>query len=216
MTTQWITDIDAMFTEVNAKVKAIRVANSLPELSPDGDIIFGKERIPEEHDAPRIVIFPVGHDYEPARQSANVPTTGYEEGEVPLRVYHFTRVISFEAHIWGGPDPQFQDSPTSKLGSLTYDFNTTWELEREFLYALAATMTIPTGQPKAGEWRQDTDVNRRGRCLVVTFQVRTPIAGEEFTILDYSQTAGDGGVTREVTVTIGSTPTGPVVIPTPN
>ena len=74
-------------------------------------------------------------------------------------------------------------------------------------------MTIPTGQPKSAEWRQDTDVNRRGRCLVLTFQVRTPIAGEEYTILPYSQTDGDGGVVREVNVEIGSSQVGPMVVP---
>jgi len=216
MTTAWITDLDAMFTQVNTTVKAIRVANSLPPLEPDGDIIFGQEREAEEHDAPRIVIVPVSHSYGPARQSADVSATGYVPGEIPLRKYVFTRVIRFEAHVWGPPDPQFLTSPTSKLGSLTYDFNTTWELEREFLYALQASMTIPTGHPITAEWRQSTNTNRRGRTLVISFDVVTPIAGEENTILPYSQTDGDGGVVREVNVTIGTSTVGPVTIPTPS
>ena len=216
MTTTWITDIDAMFSTVSDTVADIRLANGLPALEPEGRIIFGQEREAEEHDAPRIVIVPIGHSYEAARQSADVGAPGYEPGEIPLRKYVFTRVIRFEAHIWGGPDPLFLTDPLAKTGSITYDFNTTWELEREFLYALQAKMTIPTGHPVSAEWRQSTNTNRRGRTLVVTFDVRTPIAAEEYTILPYSQTDGDGGVVREVNVTIGSSTVGPVIIPTEN
>lgn len=218
MTTQWVTDLNAIFTDTNTRVKAIRVANALPALNPSGDILIGQEWLAQEGDAPRIVIVPKGTKYEAARPMQNAGATGYLPGQIPERKVMFLRWLVFDAHFWGEPDPQFLDQPpTTKLGDLLYDFNTTIELERQFCSSLAASITIPMAFPASGEFNQETNVNRRGRELTVTFQIGTPLTFEPYTILDYSTAAGDGKVVRDVNLTIspGNNPVGPVVIPTP-
>ena len=218
MTTQWVTDIAAIFASTNTNVKAIRVANSLPALNPSGDILIGQEWLAQEDDAPRIVIVPKGTKYEAAKKMQNAGATGYLPGQIPARGEAYYRWIIFEAHFWGEPDPQFLNAdPTTKLGDLLYDFNTTLELERQFFSSLAASITIPTAFPSSGEFNQETNVNRRGRELTVTFQIGTPITFEPYTILPYSVASGDGGVVQEATLTItpGNSPVGPIIVPTP-
>ena len=213
-----VTSIAAIFAEANTRVRNLRAALGFPALSPDGDILIGQEHLAEEHDAPRIVIVPRGTKYEGAKPMQNAGATGYLPGEVPARKTAFLRWIVFDAHIWGEPDPQYlNNAPTTKVGDPLFDFDSTIELERQWFSSLAATISIPMAYPTAGEFQQDTNVNRRGRELTVTFQIGTPLTHEPYTILDYSTVAGDGKVVRNVNLTItpGNHPVGPEVIPTP-
>jgi hypothetical protein len=216
--TQWVTDIAAIFAETNTAVKAIRVANGLPALSPSGDILIGQEFLAQEHDAPRIVIVPMGTKYEAGKPMQNAGATGYLPGQIPDRKFLFLRWLTFEAHFWGEPDPQYlNNAPTTKTGDALYDFNTTLELERQFFSSLQASVTIPMGHPLDGTWNQPTDVNRRGRELTVAFRIGTPLTNEPYTQLPYSVTSGDGGVIRHayITVSPANNPVGPEIIPTP-
>ena len=213
--TQWVTDFGAIFAETFAAIDAVRTANSLPALSydPNGLPFIGREWLSQNYDAPRIVIVPIGGPIGAVMQASNAGATDYEIGSIPLRKNLYKCQHEFEAHIWGEPDPQFLNAPTSKVGSLVYDFNSTFELMREFISALQQSMTIPTGHPLSFEWDQPTDINRRGRLLVLKFAVMIPILYEPFTILPYAPASG--GVTVEATVEIGSSSVGPIIIPTP-
>ncbi len=213
-----VTSIAAIFSEANTRVRNLRAALGFPALSPDGDILIGQEHLAEEHDAPRIVIVPKGTKYEAAKPMQNAGAAGYLPGQIPARKSAFLRWIVFEAHFWGEPDAAYlNNAPTTKVGDPLYDFDSTIELERQWFSSLAATISIPMAFPTAGEFNQETNVNRRGRELTVTFQVGAALTHEAYTILDYSTVAGDGKVVRDVilTITPGNNPLGPIVIPTP-
>lgn len=206
--TQWITDVDAIFAKTFTLLAAYRVANSLPV----AECLVGRQYVNFEGAAPRIVVVPVGTTYEafrPASNDASAPDYGI--GTIPLRKGLFTRWMTFDAYFWGEPDPQFLQSPTSKLGTQNYQLNTTVELEREFFAALQQSVTIPTGHPVSGEWNYETVNTTYGASLVVRFRVATPLLWEEYTILPYAPVSG--GVTIETSITIGSSTVGPIIIP---
>jgi hypothetical protein len=213
--TQWVTDIDGVFAATNELVKSIRVDNSLPALQPSGDILIGKQYLAFEQSAPRIVIVPKGTRYGAARNMQNAGNVGYEPGKIPDRKAVYMRTMLFTAHFWGGPDPQFLNTdPADKLGSQTFLFNTTIELEREFFYALQATMSIPTARPVSGAWNLETLNTQSGGVLEVDFEIETSVFAEPYTILPYAVSSGDtSGVVREVTVEIGASSVGPIIIP---
>jgi hypothetical protein len=202
--TTFYTQIGALFAEASVTVAAIRVSQGLPPLVPSGAILIGQEWLAFEHDSPRIVAVPTRTEYSGAIPT-NPPTVG--QGTPPNK-YVFSRYMDFDVHIWGEPDPTGVDP--------LYDFNSTLELEREFLYAMQASMSIPISVPKSGEWRQPQDVQRRGRLLVLQLRIWTPVVAPPYTILPYSQTPNDGGVERDVSVQInpptGAT-VGPIIIP---
>ena len=204
MTSPFVTQVGALFAQASVIVAALRVQLALPPLVPNGAILIGQEWLAFEHDAPRIVVVPTRTEYTGAI-TTNPPQVGTG---TPLAKAVYSRWMDWEAHVWGEPDPTGVDP--------TYDFDSTLELEREFLYAMQATMTIPVSVPRSGEWRQPQDVQRRGRLLVVSFRIWTPVMAPPYNVLPYAQTVGDGGVERDITAQINP-PTGdtvgPIIIP---
>mgnify|MGYP006266665485 FL=1 len=198
------TQVKALFAETSARIAAIRADASLPPLVPSGGILIGQEWLAFEHDAPRIVAVPTRTEYAGAIPT-NPPTVGQD---APPNAYVFTRYMDWDIHLWGEPDPTGADP--------TYDFDSTLELEREFLISMQAAMTIPVSVPRSGEWRQPQDVQRRGRLLVLQLRIWTPVVAQPSTILPYSTTPNDGGVVRDIDVQINP-PTGqsvgPIIIP---
>lgn len=202
--TVFYTQVGALFSQASTTIAAIRVAQGLPALVPTGAILIGQEWLSFEHDAPRIVAVPTRTEYAGA-----LPTNPPQVGTgTPPNKYVYSRYMDWDVHLWGEPDPTGADP--------VYDFNSTLELEREFLYAMQAAMSIPIAVPKGGEWRQPQDVQRRGRLLVVTMRIWTPVVAPPYTVLPYSATPNDGGVERDLTVQINP-PTGdsvgPIIIP---
>ena len=192
------------FAEASATIAAIRVSLSLPPLLPSGAIVIGQEWLSFEHNAPRIVAVPTRTEYRGALQS----DTAANAGGTPPAKYVFSRDMYFDIHCWGNPDPAGVDQ--------LYGFNSTIELEREFLYAIQASGTIPVTVPQSGEWRQPQDIQMRGRLLVFGIKIWTPVTAPPYTVLPYSVTPQDGGVAREITVQInppGGDTVGPIVIP---
>lgn len=198
------TQVKALFAETSARIAAIRLDASLPPLVPSGAILIGQEWLAFEHDAPRIVAVPTRTEYAGAIPT-NPPAVGQD---APPNAYVYTRYMDWDVHIWGEPDPTGADP--------TYDFDSTLELEREFLISMQAAMTIPISVPRSGEWRQPQDVQRRGRLLVLQLRIWTPVVAQPSTILPYSTTPNDGGVVRDIDVQINP-PTGqsvgPIIIP---
>ena len=217
MAVQWVTDIAEIFRATGERVQAIRTANNLLELSGTGDpgniagLCIGQEWLAQEMDAPRIVVVPIGTAYEGAKPMQNKGVPGYDIGKIPDRKAFYFRWMTFEAWFWGEPDPQYLDLPTDKVGNPVYDFNTTIELERQFCVGLYESISAPMAYPMSGEWRQTQNVNRRGRSLVVTFKIGTPVFGEPYTILAYQPAVS--GVAIEVTISMGDSTTGPILIP---
>lgn len=210
MTTQWVTDLEELFAATLATVATIRTANSLPTAT----VHIGAQYLEFSEAAPRIVIVPTGTRYEAKRNGQGTDDTDYVSGQIPLRKFVYFRWMLFTAHFWGEPDPQFLQSPTSKLGSQYYPYNTTIELEREFFYALQANLSIPMAFPTQGEWILDTKNSQYGQNLAVQFQIGTPVTAEPYTILPYAVSSGDtDAVVRDITITIGSSSVGPIVTP---
>lgn len=210
MTTPFVTDFASFFSEAQVLIAAVRAGLGLPALVPNGKILIGQEYLAREHDAPRIVVVPIGAAYEGAKPMQ--ARTGY--GAPPDRKYAWFRGLTFSAHFWGNPDPAGADE--------IYDLSSAIELEREFCSSMSSVMTSTklSFYPTAGQWKQGTaNETRRGRVFEMDFVIGTPVTFEPYTILPYSQTAGDGGVVRDVTMTIsppdGSAPqnVGPIVIP---
>ena len=196
--TPFVQTVAAIFSQTEAGIATVRAANGLPPLVPSGKLLIGQEYLVREHAPPRIVIVPKGTAYEGAKPMQSQPGAG----QIPPAKTQFLRWVLFEAHIWGDEDPAGKDA--------LYSFDSTLELEREFFSQLAASGTIPLAHPLDGEWRQPTDVSKLGRLLVVNFRIGTGLYAEPYTTLPYSSTVGDGGVVRDVSVTIGSST---VVIP---
>lgn len=206
--TQWITDVDAIFTETAATIAAIRLANSLAPVT----FLIGRQYVNFEGSAPRIVIVPTRTTYGPVQQASNTAAApDYDIGQIPLRKNLFLRWMHFSAYFWGEPDPQWLQDPTSKLGSQNYGLNTTIELEREFFQALQESITIPMAHPLSGEWVWESPNTAYGANLVVEFRIGTPLLAEAYDILPYAPVSG--GVEVDVNITIGTSTVGPIVIP---
>lgn len=184
-------DIVAIFTTLFADVDAVRAARLLPPLVSKH---VGKEWLRSEETAPRIVVVPTHNSYEYARVVGQQPMTGLATAANPQTIV--TRLMHFEAHLWGDETTSPQSPPLET--DLWYSFNTTIELEREFIQALARRMGNITN-PRSGlnvrlgdsEWRQPTDMNRLGRLLVLPFVIGFPVTYEPWTVTTPSTIAVD-------------------------
>ena len=187
-----VTDVNALFTDTYAKMAAVRAENNYPVMQPAALTTFqiGHEYNPQDQVAPRVTLVPtrVEYDYSQMLSSLQTPALNAQV----LRKSRYRRWLHFEAAIWG--DPDLSDVPVPYV-----DFNSTLELEREFLDAMYLGATGGSFVPTGGEWVQKSDNNRYGRLLVVSFKIATVVTSEPVVSLPYSQTVGDGGVSRVIT-----------------
>jgi hypothetical protein len=182
-------DLVAMFTAIFSDVATIRAARGLPPLI---SAHLGKEWIRAEETPPRIVVVPISTSYKPMRRMGAQPMQGLTS-QVNPRPF-FRRLLHFAAHFWGDESPTPSNPPTEQ--DLWYSYNSTIELEREFLGAL---MRNAGNDPAiydslSGEWVQPSDQNRLGRMLVLSFTIETPVTDEPWLLLPFAQSTGASGV----------------------
>lgn len=176
------TDLIAIFSTVFGDVTSIRASRGLPTLV---SAHLGKEWISPEESPPHIVVVPTHNSYEYSRAMGTQPPTGLVTAINP-RIF-VTRLMHFEAYFWGNETPTPHNPPIET--DLWYSFNSTIELEREFIGALMRQLGNVTN-PKSGmnvrlgnsRWHQPTDVTRLGRALILEFAIGTPVTDEPWTI----------------------------------
>lgn len=195
-----VTDLTALFTAIYTNVAAQRAALSLPPLVPDDLPIIGGELASKALSAPRIVIVPTRCEYDFSQQMP-LNQDPRQIGRV-ARKSVLVRWMNFDAQLWGDPDTTARTDttqPDSVIG-----FNTSIELEREFLIGFTTAAGSPTSrswQPTGSEWTvANLQNNRFGRLLVLSFRVATPVTETPYITLPYSRTQGDGGVTGDIVV----------------
>lgn len=195
-----VTDVNALFTDAYAKIVTVRADSNYPPLQPAALTSFqiGLEYGPQDQIAPRIVVTPTTVEYDFSQVMSSLQTPSLN-AQVP-RKQRYRRWLHFEAAIWGNPDPAVLEPPPSPTPiSPYYDFNSTLELEREFLDAMYLKATGGAFVPLGGEWVQKSANNRYGRLYVLHFKIATAVMSEPYVVLPYSQTVGDGGVSRVIT-----------------
>jgi hypothetical protein len=183
------TDLVALFTTIFADVQANRFNRGLPPLV---SAHLGQEWLKAEESPPRIVVVPTTTEYKPMRRIGAQPMRGTID-QVNPRPF-FRRLLHFRAHLWGDEQPSPSSPPTEQ--DLWYSFNSTIELEREFLGALMRNAgndpAIYAGL--AGTWSQPTDLSRLGRSLLLDFSIETPVTDEPWITLPFAQSTGGAGV----------------------
>jgi len=185
------TDLVAIFTTIFADVMSTRASRGLPPLV---SAHLGQEQLQTEESPPRIVVVPTSTTYEYARIMGSQPPTGLITALNP-RIFA-TRWMHFRAHIWGDESPSPSTPPTEQ--DLWYSFNTTIELEREFLGALMRNLGNVTN-PRSGtnvrigegRWTQPTNMQRLGRLLVLEFSIGTAVTDEPWTVVTPTSIAVD-------------------------
>jgi hypothetical protein len=206
----FVTDLPAFFSQVYAAVAAARAALSLPALVPSSlpNFQIGGEFAPEAQVAPRIIIVPTGVESYDFSQQMPTNQDARSIGRVPSKSV-FRRWLTFDVQIWGDPDltPRDVTNPANTtppaVPDPAYGFNSTIELEREFLVAITSLIGSAgqAWQPIRAEFTTANVANNRyGRLLVLSFKLATPVTREPWTMLPYSQVQGDGGVAGEITV----------------
>ena len=185
------TDLIAIFTTLFSDVASVRAARLLP---PMVSMHLGKEQIATEESPPRIVVVPTHNTYEYARVVGVQPMTGLATAINPPTFC--TRWMHFDAHLWGDESP----TPASPLTEqdLWYSFNSTIEIEREFLQAIARNLgnisnTRSGVNVRLGDsrWVQPSDQMRLGRKLVLSFSVGFPVTYEPFVMATPTSAAVD-------------------------
>ncbi len=183
----FIQDISLIFADAYTAIVAKRSSLSLSPLQPSALTNFqiGPEFLDQEQTAPRIVIVPVDSSFDFAQNTfADTTGTAAQGYQKPL----YTAVETFEAHIWGDPDP------ANALGY--YSFNSTIELRREFIGAMYTQLMggrAPRGSftPVSGRWlsdRRETGMaNTYGRVYILTFQIAMPVVRDAYVAIVPSQ-----------------------------
>lgn len=173
---------------------------------------FGPEYLEQEQVSPRIVLVPTTSEFGFSQPN---PASDPRTRTIPAKSL-YTEPLSFEAHIWGDPDPNSADT--------AYSFDTTRELMREFIGAMYTAYMGGRGPaagftPTGGAWRTDPRgvgmVNTYGRLYVLTFTLSLQVQRDPWISIPYAATHNDGGVEREIVRDITDPVTGnnPVVIP---
>lgn len=183
------TDLVALFTAIFADVASTRASRGL---SPLVSAHLGNEWVRAEESPPRIVVVPISTSYKPMRRMGMQPMAGLTS-QVNPRTF-FRRILHFTAHIWGDETPSPQSPPAET--DLWYSFNTTIELEREFLGALMRNCGNDPAiyEGLSGDWSQPTDLNRLGRLLLLRFTIETPVTDEPWIVLPFAQVSTGPGV----------------------
>ncbi len=208
----FIQDISQIFSAAYAAVVVKRAALGLAPMQPAALTNFqiGPEFLDQEQSAPRIVIVPVDTSFDFAQNTfADTTQAAAQTYQKPL----YTAVETFEAHIWGDPDP------ANVAGY--YSFNSTIELRREFIGAMYTQMMggrAPRGSftPVSGRWltqRQETGMaNTYGRVYILSFQIAMPVVRDAYVAVVPAQTIETTYITDPVA---GTNPvsTTPITIP---
>jgi hypothetical protein len=196
-----VTDVNGLFSGAYALMVAVRAENNYPPMQPAALVSFqiGGEYGPQDQIAPRIVITPTTGEYDFSQVMSSLQTPSLN-AQVP-RKQRYRRWLHFEAAIWGDPDPAVLVPPTDPPTVISpyFDFNSVLELEREFIDAMYLKATGGAFVPLGGEWVQKSANNRFGRLYVLHFKIATAVMSEPYVVLPYSQTTGDGGVSRVIT-----------------
>ena len=160
--------LESIFAPVQAYVAAARAAVGLPPLNgPDGagtgTIAIGQEWDNYQLSPPSIVVVPREEQFGPKDRS------GIEDGSgQSSSTRYYTTTHTFEAWIWGDPDPNF-----ATTGNTVYDFDSTLELRRAFVLGLVTQLgDVPELGSLRGRWEQPQDDNRVGRMYVLTFAIK--------------------------------------------
>lgn len=173
------TDLIEIFSTVFANVTSIRASRGLPALK---STHLGAEWIRSEESPPRIVVVPTTNTYEFSRIMGEQPGSGVVTDVNPPTIC--TRLMHFEAHFWGDDTPTPSNPPVENP-DLWYSFNSTIEIEREFIGALMRNLGNVTN-PRSGmnvrfadsRWSQPTDMTRTGRMLILPFAIGTIVTDE--------------------------------------
>jgi hypothetical protein len=210
--TNWITNVDVLFQVVYQEIVTIRAGLGLLPMQPIGagttaSFQIGHEWVAQNQVAPNIQIVPIGGEFD---YSTTMPigASGADQVNSPRKPIYREWAI-FDAYIWGDPD---QPGFGSTTPNLTFDFNSTYELRREFISAMYDMATGGSFRPDRAEWRQTSDNARFGRVYVLSFRVAVPVTQEPNEYLLYSTVAGDGGVQGVTTVQLLD-PTGTILDP---
>lgn len=167
---------------------------------------FGPEYLEQDQVSPRIVIVPLSSEFNFAQPLPAAYRAGTSD---PVAKSLFTRVESFEAHVWGDPDSDNLDPALS--------FDTAVELVREFCGAMYTVFMGGRGAPSGfcptgGAWRVDPRqvgmINTYGRLYVLTFTLSLQVQRDAYISIPYAVTPTDGGVKREIVRDISDPVTG--------
>ena len=165
-------DFDGFFADISLRILEMRQARNQLPLVPDGAILFGQESLPKAVDAPSIVIVPRGYTYRPARNTRSNLTDF-----APHILW--SQWMRLEVHCWGDEDPEHR--------SELYSFSTATDLSRQVLVALQGLNGgVPRVEVGGAEWVQLSDVNRRGRKLVLTVSIETFVTEDPPALLPYA------------------------------
>jgi hypothetical protein len=148
-------DVSALFTFVSSQIADMRSRRGLLPLIPQSQVVVGQEQLPQEYDAPNIIVVPRGFRFEPGQT---------RKGEFD-RMFLQMQWLECECHLWGDEDPKGIDA--------LYSFGSSIELLRELVVCLTSALGSPSNVKIDGaRWAQRTDVNRKGRVLVADISLR--------------------------------------------
>jgi hypothetical protein len=182
-------DFDNFFSAVSLRVAEMRQARNQLPLVPDGAILMGQESLSKMIDAPSIVVVPRGYSYRPARNTRQDQTSFSPH-------ILWSQWMRLEAHCWGDEDP----NQRSEL----YSFSTATDLSRQLLVALQGLNGgVPRVEISGAEWAQKSDVNRRGRMLVMSVSIETFVEDDPPILMPYA-TKATPGVQGEIVMNLTS------------
>lgn len=184
-------DFDEVFGKVSADIASVRQSRGLDPLVPDGAVLVGKEHLPVQQRAPRIVIVPMGATYEPARRVGKQVSPGLVNANPAV---FWLQWLKFYAYCWG------PDAPQKSAKTTLYGFSTSLELARELMGALARNLGgVPNIRLEPAEFDQPRDIMKSGRLYVLGFAIGTSVTDEPWTIAEpvsgdvtVSETSPDG------------------------
>lgn len=183
------TDFAAIWGAIFSEIATVRAARSLPVAT----LHLGQEWLQAEESPPRIVVVPMAFRYGPSRQlgGAAGPRNYFTQQSGNPRA-RWRRMMSFDAHFWGDPNPT-PSSPPEENPDLWYSYSSTTELERELLNALANTVGGEAAlQLTEARWEQPSDMNRLGRYLILSFSFDTPVTAEPWVIVPFATQSTSG------------------------
>lgn len=182
-------DFDGFFAGISERILEMRQARSQLPLVPNGAILFGQESLPKMIDAPSIVIVPRGFSYRPARNT---------RANLTERAPHilWSQWMRLEVHCWGDEDPEHR--------SELYSFSTATDLSRQVLVALQGLNGgVPRVEIGGSDWVQLSDVNRRGRMLVMNVSIETFVTEDPPALVPFA-TATTPGVQAAIKMNLAT------------
>lgn len=210
------TDLIAIFSAVFGQITTVRATRKLPAAT----LHLGQEWLLANESPPRIVVVPTANRYAPARPMGGAAGAPFISQATFNPKTFYRRLTGFDAHLWGDPSPtQGQPDPTE--ADLWYSYNTTLELERELIVALAQNLggtAALASDLMSSRWEQLTDMQRLGRELVLSFAFETQVSEEPYVILPYATQSTSGvqvSATVEMVFADGSSSVAGVIVAPP-